>query len=488
MQNRTMEPPPSPECEDQGKMRMQRTRLANLLDERHPLVRLARQIDWRALDEHFGAYYSEGKGRPGISTRLMVSLHYLKYTHDLSDEAVLRGWVENPYWQYLSGMEFFSHEVPVNPSSMSRWRSRVGEAGGEELLRQTIETGLRMGAIKPSELARVNVDTTVQEKHIRFPTDARLYDRMRERLIVAARREDVELRQSYVRVGKRLLAQQSRYAHAKQWRRARRCTRKLRTILGRVIRDLERKLPEPPGERLRELLTLAKRLHRQERHDKGKLYSVHAPEVECISKGKAHKRYEFGCKAALAATSKGGWVLAAQALEGNPYDGHTLRSTMDRIVATSGVEPEHAYVDLGYRGHDYEGECEVHVGRRRRGSTPEALWRWMKRRAAIEPTIGHLKEDRRMERCRLKGAEGDKINAVLSAAAMNFSKLLAALGALWSFLMERFVAFFAPRLSCRTIAATAGGDCRGRLPGRLFQDRLCKFDVSEHATTVVMRE
>jgi transposase, IS5 family len=147
----------------------------------------------------------------------------------------------------------------------------------------------------------------VQEKHIRFPTDPRLYDRMRERLVMAARRESVALRQSYVRVGKRLLARQSRYAHAKQFKRARRCTRRLRTLLGRVIRDIERKLPDP-GEGTGDLLALAKRLHRQRRHDKSKLYSVHAPEVECISKGKAHKRYEFGCKVALAVTSKGGWV------------------------------------------------------------------------------------------------------------------------------------------------------------------------------------
>lgn len=342
MQNRRMEPRPSPDCENQGEMRMERTRLANLLNERHPLVRLARQIDWRSFDEHFGTYYSEGRGRPATSTRLMVSLHYLKYTHDLSDEAVLAGWVENPYWQYLSGMEFFEYEPPIDPSSMSRWRSRVGEAGAGELLKETIEVGLRMGVIKPSELARVNVDTTVQEKHIRFPTDPRLYDRMRQRLVAAARREGLKLRQSYVRVGKRLLAQQSRYAHAKQWRRARGCTRKLRTILGRVIRDIERKLPDP-GEDLRGLLALARRLYGQKRHDKGKLYSVHAPEVECISKGKAHKRYEFGCKVSLAVSSKGGWVLAAQALEGNPYDGHTLRSTLDQLLAVSGVEPEHVY-------------------------------------------------------------------------------------------------------------------------------------------------
>ena len=177
---------------------MHKTRLANLVNDRHPMVRLAREIDWHGF-EYFGTYYSGGKGRPATSTRLMVSLHYLKYTHDLSDEAVVMGWVENPYWQYLSGMEFFCHEPPIDPSSMSRWRRRVGEAGSEELLRQTIETGLKLKVIKPSELRRVNVDTTVQEKHIRHPTDPRLYDRMRQRLVAAAKREGVALRQSYVR-------------------------------------------------------------------------------------------------------------------------------------------------------------------------------------------------------------------------------------------------------------------------------------------------
>jgi transposase, IS5 family len=435
---------------------MHKTRLANLVNDRHPMVRLAREIDWHGFDEYFGTYYSGGKGRPATSTRLMVSLHYLKYTHDLSDEAVVMGWVENPYWQYLSGMEFFCHEPPIDPSSMSRWRRRVGEAGSEELLRQTIETGLKLKVIKPSELRRVNVDTTVQEKHIRHPTDPRLYDRMRERLVAAARREGVVLRQSYVRVGKRLLAQQSRYAHARQWGRARGCTRKLRTILGRVIRDIERK-DERPSADTENLLTLAKGLYRQKRRDKGKLYSVHAPEVECVSKGKAHnKRYEFGSKVALAVTSQGGWVFAARSLEGNPYDGHTLQSTMDRIVARSGTEPEHVYCDMGYRGHDYEGECEVDVGRRRRGSIAKSLWRWMRRRTAIEPSIGHLKEDRRMERWRLKGTLGDKVNAVLSAAAMTFSKLLAALGALLSFLLARLVVRFALRSPRRIPAAAAG--------------------------------
>jgi IS5 family transposase len=389
------------------------------------MVRLADEIDWERFDTAFGSTYSD-KGRPGISTRLMVALHYLKYTFDLSDEDVILGWIENPYWQYLSGMRFFEHRFPINPSSMSRWRRRVGESGAEELLTETIQTGLRLSVIRRVNIRRVNVDTTVQEKHIRFPTDARLYNRMRERLVKQAQAEGVMLRQSYVRVGKRLLVQQSRYAHARQFKRAAHCTRRLCVILGRVIRDIERKAKSPSAA-LSELLALAKRLFAQQKLDKNKLYSIHAPEVECISKGKSHKRYEFGCKVSLGVSSRGGWVLAAKAVHGNPFDGHTLAMTMDQLKRMVGKSPEHVYVDMGYRGHDYEGDCEVVVGKRRRGRTPARVWRWMKRRAAIEPTIGHLKEDKRMNRNRLKGREGDAVNVLLSGAAMNFKKLLGAL-------------------------------------------------------------
>jgi IS5 family transposase len=174
-----MKPPQSLDCEAQGEPQMNKTLLANLINPNHPLVKLAQAIDWANFDEQFGVSYSAETGRPGISTRLMVALHYLKYTYDLSDEAVLRQWIENPYWQYLSGMMYFEYEMPINPSTMSRWRRRIQEAGAEELLKETIQAGLRLQIIKPSQLKRVNVDTTVQEKHIRFPTDARLYDRMR---------------------------------------------------------------------------------------------------------------------------------------------------------------------------------------------------------------------------------------------------------------------------------------------------------------------
>lgn len=401
-----------------------RPELKNIIDPAHGLVKLAAMVDWDRLDEQFGKMFHPDKGRPGISTRLMVALHYLKYTHNLSDENVVLGWVENPYWQHLSGMHYFEHELPIDPSSMTRFRKRIGEAGAEELLKETIDAGLRLKAIKPHQLKRVNVDTTIQEKEIRFPTDSRLYDRARQRLVTLAKEREIELRQNYNRVSKKLLHQQSRYAHARQMKRARRCTRKLKTILGRVIRDIERKYPQP-DEKLRELLFVSKRIHQQQRQDKGKVYSVHAPEVECISKGKAHKRYEFGCKVSVAATSKGGWFVSAQALHGNPYDGHTLKGALEQIERISRT-PEHVFVDMGYRGHGYTGDAQVHVDKRRRGRTARSLWRWMKRRAAVEPGIGHLKREHRMNRNRLKGVFGDRINAILSAAGMNFAKLVRA--------------------------------------------------------------
>ena len=164
-----------------------RAQLSNIIDPNHGLVKLAKVVEWDRLDELFGATYCPDNGRPGVSTRLMVSLHYLKYTHNLSDEDVVANWVENPYWQYFSGMKYFEHRVPINSSSMTRWRKRIGEAGAEELLKETIEAGLKLKAVKSFQLKRVNIDTTVQEKEIRFPTDARLYDRARQRLVDLAK-------------------------------------------------------------------------------------------------------------------------------------------------------------------------------------------------------------------------------------------------------------------------------------------------------------
>ena len=401
--------------------------LEQLIDSSHPLVRLGQCIDWSSFEQLLGDTYDPIQGAPGISTRLMVALHYLKYQLDLSDEDVVAAWVENPYWQHFSGMRHFQHRVPIDASSMTRWRKRLGDAGAEQMLRATINAGIEMRVIRPAELKRINVDTTVETKAIRFPTDARLYQRMRERLVKVARAEGVTIKQSYQHVGRRLLMQSSRYAHARQMKRARACTRKLKTQLGRVMREIERQV-EMPSEKLAKLLATAHRIHAQQRQDKNKIYSVHEPEVECIAKGKAGKQYEFGNKVSVAVSSRGGWFVGAKSFTGNPYDGHTLNEQMKQVKNLIGDRVSEAHVDMGYRGHDNDGPVTVHVDKRRRGRTRPALWRWMKRRAAVEPSIGHLKSEHRLERNRLKGVEGNAINAILSAAAMNFHKLL---GACW---------------------------------------------------------
>ena len=419
-----------------------RFELEQLVKGSHPLVKLGRQLDWMVFEERLGQTYAAAKGAPGVSTRLLVALHYLKYQNDLSDEAVVRQWVENPYWQHFSGEQFFQHEMPIDPSSMTRWRQRLGEAGAEAMLKETIQTGLRMKAITPTQMKRVNVDTTVQTKAVRFPTDARLYNRARERLVKVARKRGIIIKQSYTRVGPQLLMRQSRYAHARQMNRARACTRKLRTHLGRVIREILRQQAAPGG-LLQRLLATAQRIHAQQPTDKNKVYSVHEPEVCCIAKGKAGKKYEFGNKASVATTSRGGWLLGALSQPGNPYDGHTLEAQLAQVRRMIGPEAaREAYVDMGYRGHDHHGPEIVQVDKRRRGSTPKHLWRWMKRRAAVEPTIGHLKCEHRLERNRLKGAAGDAINAILSAAAMNFQKLQGFFWRFWLPLQHLFYALF----------------------------------------------
>ena len=401
---------------------------SEMLNPEHPLYILAEQIDWQQFDAAIDDCYATELGRPGVNTRLMVGLMYLKHTFNESDESVVARWVENPYWQFFCGYEYMQHNPPVDSSMMSKWRKRVGAERLEKLLEATIHTALAMKAIKPKELERVNVDTTVQEKAIAFPTDARLYHKMRIALVRRAQALNLSLRQSYRFVGKNTLFKQHRYAHARQMKRAAKMTRRLKTILGRVVRDIERKSHKRRGqivdEALRELLALAHRLLAQTRNSKNKLYSVHAPEVECIAKGKAHKRYEFGCKSSVATTSNSNWIVGAHALHGNPYDGHTLDGALQQIERLTNKTPSDVMVDQGYRGHGYAGSATVHVVRTIPKQATRTVRRMLKRRAAIEPTIGHLKSDNRLCRNLLSGKAGDQINTLLAAAGYNLRKLL----------------------------------------------------------------
>ena len=402
-----------------------KNRLDQMINIKHPLVILSQRIDWSVFEQEFGSSYHDSDGRPGAAIRVYVGLHYLKHTFDESDESVLYRFLENPYWQYFCGYEYFQHNLPIDPSSMTRFRKRVGWQKLEHLLKGLLSTAIKEGYLKKRDMEHVNVDTTVQEKAISFPTDARLYYKMRETLVSYAKTHAIDLRQNYRRLSRQSLIKQSRYAHAKQFKRASKQTKQLKTYLGRVYRDIQRKA-EHPDEQLEHLLQLAERLLKQEKTSKNKLYSIHAPEVECISKGKAHKRYEFGCKVSLTTTSRKNWIVGVEALHNNPYDGHTLDQAIKKAESFTGMHIKNAYVDLGYRGHNYKGPGQVHiVDSRKIRKLTRSVRNWFKRRSAIEPVIGHLKSDNRMQRNQLKGKEGDHINAILSACGFNMRKLIA---------------------------------------------------------------
>ena len=414
-----------------------RRRLDNLIDLRHPLVKLAGRMAWDALGEALaGTLPPEpaGAGRPALPIRLMAGLLYLKHAHDLSDEAVCERWLENPYWQFFTGEVFFQTRLPCDASSLVRWRQRLGESGIEELLAQTIAAAQAMQAIAPRELERVIVDTTVQEKAMAFPTDSRLLEVARQKLVVLAGRHGIALRQNYEREGPKLRRRAGGYAHAKQYKRMRRVLRRQRTLLGRVIRDIRRKLDgadESARVALGPWLERAERIHTQRPKDKGKLYALHAPEVECIGKGKARQPYEFGVKVGLAITARQGLIVGARSFPGNPYDGDTLAEQLEQVAILTDRPVRTVIVDLGFRGRSIEGVDILHRGKAK-GLT-RSQWRWVKRRQAIEPIIGHVKDDCGMRRCRLKGPLGDAMHAVLCASGYNLRWLLRWIAAFCAF-------------------------------------------------------
>ena len=407
-----------------------RTSLEAIINLRHPLVRLAAEINWDFLAKRFSSVCRVGPGQPPLPTRLVAGLFILKHMHNLSDEALCDRWVENPYFQYFCGEAVFRHELPFDRSSLTRWRQRLGEEQIAALLQESLSVAHRSGAIETKDLERVVVDTTVQEKAIAHPTDARLMHRAIEKLVDLAKLEGVKLRQSYLRLAKRAAIMVGRYTHAHQFKRARRELKFLRTRLGRIIRDIRRKIEDDGTleDRFGPLLDLALRVRHQEQRQRGpKVYSLHAPEVECIGKGKARTPYEFGCKVSIVTpvtAPKGGqFVLHAKALHGNPYDGHTLAPVIADLEKLTGVAVRRIHGDKGYRGHNYPYRFKVWISGQLRRVT-KAIRREMRRRAAVEPVIGHLKDDHRMRRNHLKGREGDRINAVLAAAGYNFSLLL----------------------------------------------------------------
>src|SRR3954465_14633864 len=425
-----------------GQRDLFRARLDQIVAPDHPLVKLARAIDWSFLEERCGAVYTDEPGRPPLPTRLMAGLAILKHRRDLSDEVLCERWVENPYDQLFCGEEFFRHTLPFDRSSLTRWRQRMGEDKLIALIQESLAVATRVGAAKPADFRQVIIDTTVQEKAITFPTDAKLMHRARGRLVRLAKAKGVALRQSYARVGKLALIQRQRYAHARQFNRANKALRRLRTMLGRVIRDITRKIrgDEALESVFARPLSLARRVKDQRQRERGrKVYSLHAPEAECIGKGKAHKPYEFGVKVSVATPlnrCRGGQFVAhVKALPGNPYDGHTLATVIPALEQTIGAELERIIADAGYKGHHApeEKRLRVYGGGQKRGLSA-AIKLALRRRSAVEPVIGHLRGEHRRGRNHLVGSQGDAINAVLAAAGYNFRLLLRWPALLWAWI------------------------------------------------------
>jgi IS5 family transposase len=419
-----------------------KTALERFIDMDHPLVRLADRIDWEGLEEQVAGSFAEA-GRPGNGARFMLGMLMLKAMYDLSDEKLWERWPCDPYFQYFTGELYFQHRVPHQRSGLSHWRGRLGEGVLDELLRESLRVAHATGALSGRDMAAVSVDTTVQEKAIRFPTDAGLVYEALVRLGAEARAAGLKLRQSYVRVGKQALIRAGRYGHAKQFKRRNRMIRFLKARLGRVIREIERQTAgdDELAAGFADSLAKAQTIRDQALVKRAgrKIYSWHAPEVECIGKGKARAPYEFGCKATVTTTNgraRGGmFVLHAAALHGNPFDGHTLGRVLAETAEMTGVTPKRVHVDKGYRGHrqdravfdpetrrDVPPPWRVFISGRRR--LPPALKAELRRRAAIEPVIGHLKADHRMGRNHLKGRQGDRFNVKMAAVGYNLRRLL----------------------------------------------------------------
>jgi transposase, IS5 family len=432
----------------ESQLRLDAKRLETFLDMRHPLIAVGNRMDWGYFEQALSEEFSARGGPKASPVRLIVGLMFLKHSENLSDEALIEKWVENPYWQYFCGFEYFQHKPPCDPTMMTRWRKRMGEEVVKRMLQETLRMAMDEKLVKPAQLKQVVVDTTVQEKAITFPTDAKLLFTAREKLVEQAEADELTLRQTYRRVGKNALYKSSRYAHAKQYKRHRRVIKKMRTQLGRVIRDISRKAAksgQPMTEKMLRLLGLAKRVHEQthSREAKNKVYSLHEPDVACIAKGKAHKPYEFGSKVSIASTIRGAWIVSVKSFGGNPYDGSTLKEVVQDIEGITNIPVQTAFVDKGYRGtvHWPEHVDVIVSGRKRLSPTMKRL---LNRRQAIEPIIGHLKHDHRLDRNFLKGKLGDALNAMLAGAAFNFRKICAYFRRLFVLFLVSLAAVLAP--------------------------------------------
>ena len=394
--------------------------LKEQLNPKNELYLLADTLDWDYFEREFAPLYSD-KGRPAHPIRLMTSLLILKAVYDLSDEVLVeQHWEMNAYFQYFGGMAVQQWGQPCAASDLVHFRHRIGQDGVEKIFKHSID---KHG--KDGQDPNVSIDTTAQEKNITYPTDSKLHKKIIDKCVKKAKGSNITLRRSYKRTSKQLVRDTYNGTHPKRRKKANAAKRKLKTIAGRLIRELGRKLPE--GIYGKEL-ELYKKVLGQEKNGKDKTYSLHEPEVYCMGKGKAHKKYEYGRKASLVLTQKTGIIVGAMTFKTNVYDGHTLEDVLEQTKDLTGRTPRTATVDRGYKGKQTVGETQVNIPKPRlkrdTAYQKRKKRKYFRRRAAIEPIIGHLKSDHRVARNFLKGQIGDSMNFTMAAAGFNFKKLM----------------------------------------------------------------
>lgn len=397
--------------------------LRDIVSEKIDLVKLTHKIDWDGVEEYYVPYYSL-EGRPSVPTRTMVGLLLLKSMFSVSDEDLIPSWVQNPYWQYFCGEQYFRDSPPCDPSDLVHFRKRIGKTGSEYLLKLSVQLHCKDAYAEPQVL----IDTTVQEKDITFPTDAKLYYAIIEQCWKISKNNALKLHQSFKFLSKQMRLKLRFAHHPKKKKEARHALKKLRSYAHKLIGQLKNLMNEEQNKFYDEKFVLFNRVLKQQKSDSNKVYSLHEPDVYCMAKGKEHKTYEFGCKASIALTKTTGIIVGAITFEENQADVNTLTQTLAQVKYTTDKLPKEAICDRGYRGRTKIDECKISVPK----PLPQSATRYQKqivqekfrRRAGIEPIIGHLKHDHRMARNFLKGKLGDFINCVLAAAGFNLKKML----------------------------------------------------------------
>lgn len=414
-------------------------RLEDLINLKHPMCQLTLRIAWQEFEKEFEQLYCKNFGRPAKPIRLMVALLILKQMHNLSDEEVVETWIENPYWQYFSGEEYFKWQLPCEPTELTKFRKRIGEKGVEKIFEVSIKIHGQAALER-----EVIPDTTVQEKNITFPTDTKLHLKIIGKCLNISKKNDIKLRQSYKRTIKKLRWTTRYLRNPRRKKEARKAIAKIKTIAGRLVREIERKLSKEQLAALMKEIEIMKQVLEQKKDSKNKIYSLHEPQVSCIAKGKEHKKYEFGSKASILMTKTKGIIVGAKSFQGAPYDGNTLEPTLEQAERIRGVPAEKAIVDEGYRGRVKINDTEViRVHQPKLNKHSKYKWKkWFRRRAAVEGVISHLKNDFGLDRNYLKGDVGDSINLMMSASAFNFKMLLNELAFILRFLNFAFDCLF----------------------------------------------